>query len=59
MQEASEVKLSQSKTTLEDLSAELFFELFDFFYFTELYNTFAHLNQRIDGYLAQLPNIYL
>ncbi|CAF1330314.1 unnamed protein product [Rotaria magnacalcarata] len=59
MQEANQVKLSQRITTLEDLSAELFFELFDFFHFTELSNTFAHLNQRIDAYLAQSPNIYL
>ncbi|CAF4007995.1 unnamed protein product [Rotaria sp. Silwood2] len=51
--------LFNRKTVFEDLSAELFFELFDFFHFTELYNTFAHLNQRIDGYLAQLSNIYL
>ena len=40
------------RTALEDLSAELFFEIFDYFNFIELYNTFSHLNRRIDAYLA-------
>ena len=46
-------------TILEDLSAELFFEIFDYFHFTELYNTFSNLNRRIDGYLDDLSSIYL
>ncbi|CAF1589570.1 unnamed protein product, partial [Didymodactylos carnosus] len=46
-------------TVLEDFSAELFFELFDFFHFIELYSMFAHLNRRIDDYLAELSKIYL
>ncbi|CAF3640098.1 unnamed protein product [Rotaria sp. Silwood1] len=59
MQYTLDILLLNRKTVFEDLSSELFFELFDFFHFTELYNTFAHLNRRIDGYLAQLSNIHL
>lgn len=47
------------KTVLQDLSAEVFFEIFDYFHFIELYNTFSNLNRRIDGYLDHLSNIYL
>lgn len=59
MQDTSDIISSKQRTVFEDLSVELFFELFEFFHFAELCNTFAHLNQRIDNYLAQLPNIYL
>jgi predicted transcriptional regulator len=47
------------RTILEDLSTELFFEIFDFFHFIELYHTFSNLNRRIDDYLVQLSNICL
>lgn len=49
--------LNNHKSTFENLSAELFDEIFDYFYFHELYNSFSNLNRRIDDYLVQLSNI--
>jgi len=51
--------LENCKSTFEDLSAELFYEIFDYFRFHELYQSFSNLNHRIDDYLAQLSNIFV
>ena len=51
------MELDNCKSTLEDLSAELFYEIFEYFHFHELYQSFSNLNRRIENYLTQLPNI--
>jgi len=51
--------LKNRKSTFQDLSAELFYEIFDYFRFHELYESFSNLNHRIDDYLAQLSNIFI
>ena len=51
--------LKNRKLTFQDLSAELFYEIFDYFRFHELYESFSNLNHRIDDYLAHLSNIFI
>ena len=42
-------------TTLEDLSIELFYEIFIYFQFHELFNSFSNLNSRFTAIINNMP----
>jgi hypothetical protein len=44
-----------TQTTLEDLSDEIFFEIFDYFHALDIFTAFASLNKRISSILQSIP----
>ena len=44
-------------TVLEDLSVELFYEIFAYFQFHEIWNIFWHVNSRISAIIENIPSI--
>ncbi|CAF3590434.1 unnamed protein product [Rotaria sp. Silwood2] len=42
-------------TRLEDLSNEIFFEIFDYFHALDIFTSFTSLNQRISSILQLIP----
>jgi hypothetical protein len=44
-------------TKLEDLSVELFYEIFTYFQLHEIWNLFSNLNSRITVIIENLPSI--
>ena len=44
-------------TTLEDLSVELFYEIFPYFQVHEIFNSFSNLNSRITSMIENIPSI--
>ncbi|CAF1267947.1 unnamed protein product [Adineta steineri] len=46
------------RSTIEDLSVELWCEIFEFFDASELYHTFDNINSKITSILSEIPPLY-